>query len=186
MEHTIRTAEAAHLPSAVLLSITLALGGCAGNPDIPKPATSLSQAFRHAGELRPDDSFADLQWWRQFDDQQLARLVERTTLANHDIRIAVERAKQARAGTMAAASRLFPSLDLTASRSDSRTGLPTAIKQSMPDTKATRAGVDVAWEIDLFGGTRAAASAAEKDAAAARGLAGIHEKFPENRPTLLN
>lgn len=167
MEHTIHTAKAACLPSAALLSIVLALSGCAGNPDIPKPATSLSQAFLHAGELRPDDSFADLQWWRQFDDEQLAQLVERSTMANHDIRIAVERAKQARAGTVASESRLFPSFDLTTSRSDSRTGLPTAIKQSMPDTKATRAGVDVAWEIDLFGGARAAASAAERDAAAA-------------------
>ena len=66
-----------------------------------------------------------------------------------------------------AESRLFPSVDLTASHSDSRTGLPTPIKQLMPDTKASSAGVGVAWEIDLFGGARAAAGAAEKDAAAA-------------------
>ncbi len=167
MEDTIRIARAAHLQSATLLAIALALGGCAGNPDVPQPGFPLSPAFRHVEELRAGDSSADLQWWRQFGDEPLARLVERTTKANHDIRIAVERAKQARAGTVAADSRLFPSLDLTASRSASRTGLPTQLKQSMPDTKATRAGVEVAWEIDLFGGARAAASAVEKDAAAA-------------------
>lgn len=167
MEHTNRTAKAVYLPRAALLSIALALGGCASNPDVPKPGTPFSQVFRHIGEVRSDESSTDLQWWWQFRDEQLAQLVERSAMANHDIRIAVERARQARAGTTAAESRLFPSLDLTTSRSDSRTGLPTAIKQSIPDTKATRAGVDVAWEIDLFGGARAAASAVEKDAAVA-------------------
>lgn len=167
MEHTIQNAKTPSLPSLALLWVALALAGCAANPDVPKPGTQFSQAFRHGGEVRPDDFSADLQWWRQFGDEQLVRLVERTATANHDIRIAVERARQARAGTVATESRLFPSLDLTASRSNSQTGLPTAVKQSMPDTKATRAGVEVAWEIDVFGGARAAASAAEKDAAAA-------------------
>lgn len=74
---------------------------------------------------------------------------------------------------VATESRLFPSVNLSASRSDSQTGLPAAIKQLMPDTRAGRAGVDVAWEVDLFGGARAAAGAAEKDAAAAAlGVAG--------------
>lgn len=167
MEHTIQNTKTAYRPSLALLAITLALVGCAGNPDVPKPGTSLSQAFRHVGEARPDDSSTNLQWWQQFGDEQLAQLVERAAKANHDIWIAVERAKQARAGTVASESRLFPSLDLTASRSNSQTGLPTAVKQSMPDTTATRAGLEVAWEIDLFGGARAAASATEKDAAVA-------------------
>lgn len=167
MKHTIQTNKTPSFPSLALLSIALALAGCAGNPEIPKPGTQFSQAFRHGGEARPDDFSADLQWWRQFGDEQLARLVERTATANHDIRIAAERARQARAGMVATESRLFPSLDLTASRSNSQTGLPPVVKQSMPDTKATRAGVEVAWEIDLFGGAGAAASAAEKDVAAA-------------------
>lgn len=167
MEHIILTAKTAYLARTTLLSAALALGGCAGNPDVPMPSIPLSPAFSHAGALQPDEPLADLQWWRQFGDEQLAQLVERSAVANHDIRIAVERAKQARAGSIATESRLFPSLDVTASRSDSQTGLPTTVKRSMPDTKATRAGVEVAWEIDLFGGNRAAASAAEKDAAAA-------------------
>jgi len=167
MEHTIRAAKAVYLPRAALLSIVLALGGCAGNPDVPKPGIPFRQVFRHEGEQQLDNSSTDLQWWRHFGDEQLVQLVERSARANHDIRIAVERAKQARSGRLAAESRLFPSLDLSASRSDSRTGLPSAVKQSIPDTKATRAGVDVAWEIDLFGGARAAANAAEKDTAVA-------------------
>lgn len=173
MKNTIRSSAAAPLPGSIILVLALAVGGCASNADMPKPSMSLSTAYRH-GESHPTADLAgDLQWWRQFGDERLVRLVERSAEANHDIRIAVERARQARAGTVAAESRLFPSVDVTASRSDSRTGLPAAIKQSMPDTRATRAGIDVAWEIDLFGAARAAASAAEKDAAvAALGVSG--------------
>jgi outer membrane protein TolC len=43
----------------------------------------------------------------------------------------------------------------------------------MPDTRALRAGIDVAWEIDLAGGVRAARDAAQADAgAAAAGVEG--------------
>lgn len=167
MENTTLTAAAAYPPRAILLVLALALGGCASNGEIPAPDISPSQSYRHGGNPSPVDPSGDVRWWRQFGDAQLAHLVERSAAANHDIRIAVERARQARAGTVASESRLFPSVDVTASRSDSRTGLPTQVKQLLPDTKATRAGVEVAWEIDLFGAARAAASAAEEDAAAA-------------------
>src|SRR6185369_4297922 len=47
------------------------------------------------------------------------------------------------------------------------------VKQGLPDTRALRAGVDVAWEIDLAGGVRAARDAAQADAqAASAGVAG--------------
>ena len=167
MEHTIHPAIAAYRPSIALLLMALALGGCASNPDVPMSGAALSPDFRHAGALSPDALTANLQWWQQFGDEQLIHLVELSAVANHDIRRAVERAKQARAGTVLAESRLFPSVDVTASHSDSRTDLPALVKQVMPDTKATRAGVEVAWEIDVFGSAKAAASAAEKDAIAA-------------------
>lgn len=170
-----KNAAAARLSNAIplLVLLGLALGGCAANPDAPTPGISPSQAYRHAGTVDSAQPLDDIRWWRQFNDDRLVHLVERTAMANHDIRIAVERARQARAGTVATESRLFPSVDVTVARSDSRTSLPTMVKQSMPDTKATRAGVEVAWEIDLFGGARAAAGAAESDAAAATyGIAG--------------
>lgn len=174
MKNTLRAAITARSPSAILWIIALALGGCANAPDVPKPSIVTSPTYLHeANQSLGDASGEDSSWWRAFDDERLTRLVARSAVANHDTRVVVERARQARAGTVAADSRLFPSVNLTASRSDSSTGLPSAIKQTTPDTRSTRAGVDVSWEIDLFGGARAAASAAEKDAAAASfGIAG--------------
>jgi NodT family efflux transporter outer membrane factor (OMF) lipoprotein len=59
---------------------------------------------------------------------------------------------------------------MAASRSQS--GVPEPVKQGMPDTRALRAGLDLAWEIDLAGGVRAARDAAQADAQAA--AAGVH------------
>ncbi|MDD2775142.1 MAG: efflux transporter outer membrane subunit [Gallionella sp.] len=173
MNISIRTTKASYRPSSVLLLIAFALSGCSSNPDIPTSSISLKPNYLHGGGLQNSAPDGDQKWWQQFGDKQLALLVERAAIANHDVRIAVERAKQARAGTGAVDSRLFPSVNLVASQSDTRTSLPAMVKQSMLDTRASRVGVDVAWEIDLFGGARAAASAAEKDAAAAKlGIAG--------------
>jgi NodT family efflux transporter outer membrane factor (OMF) lipoprotein len=61
---------------------------------------------------------------------------------------------------------------LQASASRSESGLPAPVKQGIPDTRALRAGVDVAWEIDLAGGLRAARDAAQADAQAA--AAGVY------------
>lgn len=173
MENTFRNSAVAHWPGSIILILALAASGCASHPDVPKPGLPLSSAYQHGEDQPKSDLSADLPWWRQFGDERLVRLVERSAQANHDIRMAVERARQARAGMVATGSRLFPSVNVTASRSESRTGLPAAVKQSMPDTQATRAGVDVAWEVDVFGGARAESSAAEKDAAvAALGVSG--------------
>lgn len=170
--HRPATALRSSAAMSMLIAFGLALGGCAAGPEVPRPEVSPGPAYRHGGNPAALGAL-EIRWWHQFDDARLVRLVERAAVANHDIRIAVERARQARAGTVAVESRLFPSVNLTASRSESSTGLPTQIKQSMPDTRASRMGFDVAWEIDLFGGASAASDAAARDAmAAAHGISG--------------
>lgn len=151
----------------LMIAVALVVGGCATGSDIPRPDVSPSPAYRYGGNHSAATSTSDVSWWQEFHDERLVRLVERAASANHDVRIAVERARQARAGTTAADARLFPNVGLVAARSDSSTGLPAQVKQLMPDIEAKRVGLDVAWEIDLFGGARAAAGAAERDAVAA-------------------
>lgn len=91
-------------------------------------------------------------------------LVQRAQSANHDVRIAVQRVRQARAGQTAVASRLWPTVSLTGSASDERSGLPDQVKQGKPDTRAYRGALDLGWELDVFGAARAGADAAELDA----------------------
>lgn len=158
----------------ILLSIApiLLLSGCA-TPEaaVPKLDTSLSPNFRHA---ETEDTLSDdIQWWGKFNDPALTALIEKGLKSNHDVKIAMTRIKAARAGHDAESSRLWPTLNLQTSASTTQSGLPAPYKQGLPDVRSYRAGIDLAWEIDVSGGVRAAANAAKSDAIAAEsGAAG--------------
>jgi len=70
------------------------------------------------------DALDALQWWRQFSDEPLVRLVERAVVTIPRTRIAVDGAGQAHAGTVTTELHLFPKINVTAPQSDSHTGLP--------------------------------------------------------------
>jgi NodT family efflux transporter outer membrane factor (OMF) lipoprotein len=151
----------------LLLAVCLAavLSACAtSQPEPPDVSATQDTRFRQEQDPQP---VVDAIWWRGFDDAALVALVQRAQLANHDVRIAVQRVRQARAGQTAAASRLWPTVSLTGSASDERSGLPDQVKQGKPDTRAYRGALDLGWELDLFGAARAGADAAELDALSA-------------------
>lgn len=140
------------------------LSACAVTP--PQPALKLSAAYQQ-GSADATASATAREWWRVFNDPVLDEMIARGLANNHDARLAIARVEQARAGATATASRLFPSLALTGSESDSRSGLPQPYKNGEPDTKATRVALDLNWELDLFGAARAARRAAGRDLLAA-------------------
>jgi NodT family efflux transporter outer membrane factor (OMF) lipoprotein len=145
--------------------------GCASSPT-PSYSLSLSDKFSNAYVAEYNDSQHST-WWRAFGDDALVELVERALENNHNIAIAVQRVQIAKAGLNAQASRLLPAVSLQGSASRSNSGLPEAVKQSQPDTRTLRLGLDLSWEIDLAGGVRAARDAASADASSAEaGVAG--------------
>jgi NodT family efflux transporter outer membrane factor (OMF) lipoprotein len=152
----------------VALAALVILSACSVPPvQPPVPSVRLGTAFAQVGS-GPDVGRAfDGAWWRGYRDPALTALVEEALAENHDVAIALQRVAQARAGRDAASSRLWPTVGVQASALRSDSGLPAPVKQEIPDTRALRAGIDVAWEIDLAGGVRAARDAAQADAAAA-------------------
>jgi NodT family efflux transporter outer membrane factor (OMF) lipoprotein len=139
----------------------------------PPPPVPLAPSFAHAGPAQAGARASGDTWWAGYGDAKLATLVKESLAANQDVAIALQRVAQARAGHDAQSSRLWPTVGVQASASRSDSGLPPAVKQGQPDTRALRAGLDVAWEIDLAGGVRAARDAAQADAgAAAAGVEG--------------
>lgn len=147
-----------------LLAVCLAalLSACASpKPQPPDVSAAKDASFRQAADQAPP---VETSWWRGFDDAALMALVQRAHSANHDVRIAMQRVRQARAGQTAVASRLWPTVSLTGSASDERSGLPDQVKQGKPDTRAYRGALDLGWELDVFGAARAGADAAELDA----------------------
>lgn len=157
----------ASLAVGLWLCVSIAtLAGCttASSP-VPPDLKATSGEFVQA---EPADSGAlDAATWRGFDDPALDSLIARARDANLEVRIAQQRVRQARAGSTAAASRLWPTVAATGSVSDQRSGLPPDVKRGSPDTRALRGSIDLGWEIDVFGAARAAADAAELDALAA-------------------
>ena len=160
--------------SAAAALALLILSACSTTaPRAPSPPVALAAQFSNELPGAPSAPALDAAWWSGFGDATLAQLVNEALSANQDVAVALQRVRQARAGADAQGSRFLPTVGLQAGASRSQSGVPDAVKQGMPDTRALRVGVDVAWEIDLAGGVRAARDAAQADAqAAAAGVTG--------------
>jgi NodT family efflux transporter outer membrane factor (OMF) lipoprotein len=141
--------------------VTLLVSGCAVGPDYAQPQMAAPAGW---GE-KVDTSAADLsRWWTVFKDATLERLVEEAIRANHDLKIAGARVKEARANVGVAAGALLPEVDLAGSVTRNRASgnvlrFPGSSLYSDRFTAAFEAG----WEIDLFGGTRRSIEAAAAD-----------------------
>jgi outer membrane protein, multidrug efflux system len=142
------------------------LAGCASpGPFTTAPAEPPPQWY---APLPHGGAVADLtSWWQQFDDPLLIELIESAQAANPTVASAASRIRQARATRVAAAATLLPTLDAVASaaRGNSQPPVPLATQ--------AQAGLQTAWEIDLFGANRATAGAAQARLEAAN--AGWHE-----------
>lgn len=108
-----------------------------------------------AEPARPDALPA---WWRQLEDPDLSALIDKVLAANTDLRSARARLLEARARRGAADAALFPALG--ASAAGRRSGADNAVQSS---ASLYTAGFDASWEIDIFGGIRRGAQAAQAD-----------------------
>lgn len=107
------------------------------------------------------------QWWQQLGDPLLTELIDAAQAANPTIASARARIAQARAARVAAGAALLPTLDAAVSVNRSSAQPP------LPMGTTAQAGLQSAWEIDLFGGSRAARDAAQSRLEGAS--AGWHE-----------
>lgn len=151
-------------PGGALLLATIlgiCITGCATQSAADLSPANMPTAFSNSGDSQA--AFEGL-WWGRFDDPALTALVTRALTANHDVLIATERVRQARAGSIAARSYLWPSLGVGGSIDKQLSGMPVQVKQSgVPDARLSRIDAETSWEIDVFGGNSAAARAASRD-----------------------
>ena len=116
------------------------------------------QAPGIAGGVRQD-------WLDDFDDRRLPALVGEAVRNNHDLRAAAARVAQARAQARIAGAERLPDVGVGAAAS--RRGFD-ADPAGRVTADSFDAGVDIAWEIDLWGRIANFVRAAEYDAEAAR------------------
>src|SRR4029077_13238863 len=106
---------------AVVAMAIFSLAGCVVGPKYHQPVAPVPAHFKEGGTPdsgTPDIAYSD--WWRVFNDPELARLDTEADAANQDIRLAIARVDQAEAGSTYARSFLFPTISLGASVSRTR------------------------------------------------------------------
>ncbi|USI74986.1 efflux transporter outer membrane subunit [Sphingomonas morindae] len=156
--------------SVLPLLAATALSACAVGPDYvrPAPPAASAQPFLGAGLAGADPARpVDAQWWRLYDDPVLTALIGDALGANTDLRQAVARLERARASLRGARADRLPSTDLSASTTYRR--LPSW--QTLGAGRqywSVDAGLEAAYEVDLFGRVKRGIEAARADAAAAQ------------------
>ena len=149
------------------LAAALVLAGCAtALPTLPKAVDTPPQ-FK---ELRQNERWTIAQpaeahsrgtWWKAFNDPVLDELIERAGAGNTDIQQAAARLAQARALLRGAQADRAPQIGAGAS-ADRGAGANTA-NGSTPAT-LLQAGLNLSYEVDLFGRLSRAQDAASLDA----------------------
>jgi outer membrane protein, multidrug efflux system len=140
-------------PVAVAVAATL-LTACAVGPNYRAPETKTAAAFDNA-EAATYSSNADVaEFWTGFNDAELNKLVNDALAANHDLRIAVTRVREARALRRDAAFDLAPSVNAGGGYTKTRTATVTTQPGVPRETELYDAGFDAFWELDFFGRVR--------------------------------
>ncbi|HLX62807.1 MAG TPA: efflux transporter outer membrane subunit [Planctomycetota bacterium] len=117
--------------------------------------------------LPPAENLTD--WWVVFNDPTLTKLVAESMEGNLDLKQACLRIYQARASRGIIVSGLFPQLDYTGSANTSRTPVLGHGGRGFIGRTSNffTHGLDAAWELDFFGGTRRAVESADASIEAA-------------------
>ena len=164
--------ELRRLPLATLIGAALLVGACASAPIEPEPPLeSLPEAWTAATADLPVESRSD--WWTEFDDPELERIVSDVLASNNDLAAAVARVDAAAARARIAGADLAPNVGIDGSGLRSRRnfiGFPIPGSEGgVASSTSTSLGVNlnVSWEIDVWGRLRAAKAAATANLEAA-------------------
>ena len=146
--------------------LALALAACAVGPDYRAPDTPPAQLADAQATQAFDRSRFESNWWRQFDDPVLNQLVQASLQGNRDLRVAFARLKAARAIREDVDNDALPTVTSRAS-SDIGKGQVPGLTERRVNSERYDLGLDMAWELDLFGRIQRQLEASEAQEAAA-------------------
>ena len=134
----------------------LLLAACAVGPDYRRPEVATPDNFVGVDATQFSTADVEREFWKGFNDEQLNELIERALAANHDIRIATARLREARALRGEARLDLAPTVQGSAGYTRGRA----SDRQLGPLQSVDReqdyydSGFDAFWELDFFGRVR--------------------------------
>lgn len=154
---------------AITLAVAATLAACAVGPDYERPTVSAADEFIGADHPQISNAEVEREFWKAFNDAQLNALIEEALAANHDIRIATARLREARALRGEARLDLLPTVTEGGSHVEAR-----ASERQAPDGSGLdrnqdyyETSFDAFWELDFFGRVRRGVEAASAEVQAA-------------------
>jgi multidrug efflux system outer membrane protein len=155
-------------PACLALTTILYLGaltGCLVGPDYQPPQMQVPAAWTGPTSAQPTPvEIQDLvHWWTTFNDSVLTSLVNRAASSNLDLKLAEARIRQSRAARGIAVAGLGPTVTASGDLVRSRTAITTGNRTQGNISNLYQTGLDSAWELDIFGGTRRNIEAADAD-----------------------
>ncbi|NWB19891.1 MULTISPECIES: efflux transporter outer membrane subunit [unclassified Pseudomonas] len=152
--------------SLTLLAASLLLAACSSPAPRPGAGMQTPPAWHSANDataLRDNQ-----QWWTSFDSPQLNQLIERARRDSYDLASAMARVRQAQASAVIAGAPLLP--ELTGAFNANRQKLLRGKGYSQLDATSSNKAVDyfdarlsATYEIDFWGGKRAARDSAVEE-----------------------
>ena len=162
-----------------LLGVAVAISqGCMVGPNYHSPATTMPSAFLSPGATtQPAVAVDATQWWKSLNDPELDSLIITRDPGQSRLQIALMHLQQARTFEFVATGAELPDLEASAAAARGSGTNSTKGRISGPLNAGTNtsglkeitevAGLDSAWDLDLFGGLRRAVEAAKYDTQAA-------------------
>ncbi|NVN42555.1 efflux transporter outer membrane subunit [Asaia siamensis] len=159
--------------AAVALAASL-LAGCTVGPNYTPDRMKLPDGFVEADHAATPEEIARTEaemkeWWGQYNDPLLNRLVAQAIKGNYDLLIADQRIIAGRAMREEAASAWYPQLDVNAGGGSSRYSINIdnwpirpGNPQNRPEASVLTYGAQASWEIDAFGRIRREVEASER------------------------
>ncbi len=136
-----------------VLAVSAVLAACAVGPDYHQPETKSPDEFVSVDPTQFATENVESDFWKAFNDEQLNTLIEEALKANHDIRIATARLREARAIRGEAQLDFAPTVTASGGHTESRVSQRQALGFAR-DQDYYDAGFDAFWELDFFGRVR--------------------------------
>ncbi|WP_369987329.1 efflux transporter outer membrane subunit [Pseudomonas xanthosomatis] len=159
------------IPSRIsLLTLSLCLAACSTPPP---PASAITPPPAWQGPAQTAQAQPDGQWWQAFASPELDQLIERARRNSHDLAAAAARVRQAQASAIIAGAPLLPELQLGLDGSRQRLLRGEGNDQlDASSSERTSTSFDLqlsaSYEIDFWGGLRAARDSALRSLDASR------------------
>lgn len=136
--------------ASLSLSVLLA-SSCAVGPDYKQPEFFSDQDIATSLKLTKSATEIKKDWYKEFNDQTLNKLVEKGLSESPTVSIAIENLRQARQSLRITAVQNLPTIDADGSYHYVKDSINYGVPIS---TDYYQLGLDASWEIDIWGGGR--------------------------------